>query len=405
MNEFDKSNADLTQVPGVIVSHVAAATGRYIGSPSICILADGTYLATHDEFGPCSGQTMGADTRVFRSTDRGATWEQIALINPQFWSTIFEQNGAVYLIGTAYEYGSLQIRKSTDGGVSWTTPKDEKTGLLDDGEHHCAPQPIVRHSGRIWRAMEDSQAEPNGKWAARFRAFMMNAPQDCDLLDRDNWTFSDRLARDTSWLDGHFKGWLEGNAVVTPQGEVVNLLRIVDDIICDRAAVIAYDAQGKQSRWNPDNRAFGDVATNPKTVLQEGGFFPFPGANTKFLIRQDPRDTSVYWALSNGAPAKHRTGNLGKMRNTLTLLYSDDLINWEVRARLLYHPDPITHGFQYPDWVFDGDDMAVLVRTAYDDGLGGAHNYHDANFLTFHRVENFRDLELGEIGTHAVETT
>ena len=157
---------DLTQVPGVILSHVAAATGRYIGSPSICILADGTYLATHDEFGPGSGQTTGADTRVFRSLDRGENWEEIALISPQFWSTIFEQNGAVYLIGTAYEYGELQIRRSDDGGETWTTPDDDKTGLLDSGAFHCAPQPIVRHNGRIWRAMEDAQAE--GGWGARF---------------------------------------------------------------------------------------------------------------------------------------------------------------------------------------------------------------------------------------------
>ncbi len=412
--ETDYNQADLTQVPGIIVNHVPAATGRYIGSPSICILSDGTYLATHDEFGPDSGQRTGADTRVFRSTDRGESWKQIALIFPQFWSTIFEQNGAVYLIGTAYEYGELQIRKSTDGGHTWTTPTGEKTGLLDDGAFHCAPQPVVRHNGRIWRAMEDYQAPVEGKWAMRFRAFMMSAPLDSDLLDRANWTFSDRLARDTSWLDGLFKGWLEGNAVVTPEGEVVNLLRVVDDKIGDRAAVIAYDKQGKQSRWTPSNRAFGDAPDAAETVLQEGGFFPFPGANTKFLVRQDPRDADVYWALSNGAPAKHHTGvNLGKMRNTLTLMRSDDLINWEVRARLLYHPDNFFHGFQYPDWVFDGDDMAILVRTAYDDGLGGAHNYHDANFLTFHRLENFRETEMEEIvgdgvigrnGVAAVET-
>ncbi len=160
--------ANLTQVPGVIISHVPASTGRYIGSPSICILADGTYLATHDEFGPDSDQKTGADTRVFRSSDRGESWEEIALIAPQFWSTIFEQNGAVYLIGTAYEYGELQIRKSTDGGFNWTTPEDEKNGLLDEGEFHCAPQPIVRHNGRIWRAMEDSQAEVGGNGPRAF---------------------------------------------------------------------------------------------------------------------------------------------------------------------------------------------------------------------------------------------
>ncbi len=42
-------------------------------------------------------------------------------------------------------------------------------------------------------------------------------------------------------------------------------------------------------------------------------------------------------------------------------------------------------GFQYVDWLFDGDDLIFVSRTAYN----GAHNYHDANHLTFHRVKNF----------------
>ncbi len=48
------------------------------------------------------------------------------------------------------------------------------------------------------------------------------------------------------------------------------------------------------------------------------------------------------------------------------------------------------HGFQYVDWKFEGEDLIAVSRTAFDDGLGGAANYHDANFITFHRVCNFR---------------
>ena len=59
------------------------------------------------------------------------------------------------------------------------------------------------------------------------------------------------------------------------------------------------------------------------------------------------------------------------------------------RELVLHHPDVEYHGFQYVDWLFDGDDLIVASRTAFDDGLGGAHNQHDANFLTFHRVVDF----------------
>ena len=35
----------------------------------------------------------------------------------------------------------------------------------------------------------------------------------------------------------------------------------------------------------------------------------------------------------------------------------------------------------------------AAVRTAFDDDATGAHNAHDANYLTFHRWNNFRSLK------------
>jgi hypothetical protein len=73
---------------------------------------------------------------------------------------------------------------------------------------------------------------------------------------------------------------------------------------------------------------------------------------------------------------------------------SPDLRSWEIRCHLLHHPDRSRHGFQYVDWLFDGADLIAVCRTAHDDGQGGAHNAHDANFLTFHRIREFRDLRM-----------
>ena len=71
---------------------------------------------------------------------------------------------------------------------------------------------------------------------------------------------------------------------------------------------------------------------------------------------------------------------------------SRDLLRWRIVSELLHHPDPARHAFQYVDWVFDGDDIVYLSRTAYDDGHGGAHRAHDANFTTFHRIPQFRSI-------------
>jgi hypothetical protein len=40
--------------------------------------------------------------------------------------------------------------------------------------------------------------------------------------------------------------------------------------------------------------------------------------------------------------------------------------------------------------------LVAVSRTACDDVEGGARNYHDANFLTLHRVKDFRSRSMAE---------
>ena len=82
-------------------------------------------------------------------------------------------------------------------------------------------------------------------------------------------------------------------------------------------------------------------------------------------------------------------------RNVLSLHASEDLRRWRHVATLLEDDSELSHedsirltGFQYVDWQCDGDGIVYLVRTAYD----GAHNFHDANRITFHQIEDFRSL-------------
>ncbi len=359
--------------PGVIIDHSPQSSGKYIGSPSIAALGGGRYVATHDFFGPEAGHQKRATTRVFRSSDKGGHWTHISDIDGMFWGTLFEHRGALYLIGTDRENGNTIIRRSTDAGLTWTEPHDENSGLLLRGAYHCAPQPVVIHKGRIWRAMEDTAA--GGGWGKHFRPFMMSARVGADLLRAGNWVFGNALAPDSSWLDGQFGGWLEGNAVVTRQGQVVDVLR-VDYPPGGKAAIVDI--------FGDTNRAKFDPAT---------GFIDFPGGAKKFTIRYDGK-TNRYWSLTNYVPPKHAGQHAARTRNTVALISSPDLRKWEIRSIVLYHPDPGKHAFQYLDWLFENDDMIVVSRTAFDDAEGGAHNAHDANFMIFHRLRNFRKLAM-----------
>jgi hypothetical protein len=205
---------------------------------------------------------------------------------------------------------------------------------------------------------------------------MLSVPADADLLQADRWTFSNFVERDPQWLDGKFNAWLEGNAVVTPEGRLVDILRVDAKTEVERAAIVHISDDGKTATFDPQT-----------------GFVPFPGGAKKFTIRYDPR-SKRYWSLSNYVPPKHAGTSPAGTRNTLALISSTNLKDWEVKCIVLCHPDRAKHGFQYVDWLFDGDDLIAGCRTAHDDGLGGARSAHDANFLTLHRIQRFRDLTM-----------
>ena len=197
-------------------------------------------------------------------------------------------------------------------------------------------------------------------------------PAGADLLDAAQWTVSEFLPSDQSWNGGDFNAWLEGNAVVAPDGALLNVLRVQTRSPDEKAALVRVAADGKSLAFDPAE-----------------GFAAFPGGAKKFAIRADPQ-TKLYFALATIVHESCRAPNPGAIRNTLALTSSPDLKTWTVRRVLLHHPDVAKHGFQYPDWHFDGEDIIAVVRTAYDDGLGGARNNHDANFMTFHRFADFR---------------
>ncbi|WP_220275171.1 sialidase family protein [Emticicia sp. BO119] len=360
--------------PGIVINYLSKETGKYIGSPSICILPDGTYIASHDEFGPKSKEFASAQTRIFSSDNMGKTWQQIASIDGQFWSNLFFQNGALYIMGTNKHHGNFIIRKSTDNGHTWTLPYSKTTGLILEGEYHTAPVPVIIHNSRIWRAVEYATA-PTTRWGRRYSAMMLSAPVNSDFLNKDNWRQTNFLRYDSTYLDGKFNAWLEGNAVVGKDGKMFDILRV--DVPAGHAEYAAFVNISKDGR--------------KATFDRETGFIQMPGASKKFSIRYD-KLTDRYWALINAVDTTYKTRTPASIRNQLVLVSSSDLKIWQFHKQLLFNEDITRHGFQYVDWLFENDNIVFVSRTAFDDATGGANNFHDANFLTFHRIENFRNF-------------
>lgn len=358
--------------PGVVVLHSAASTRQFVGSPGIAILPDGHYLAKCDLFGPGTNDQKSGTTPVFESADRGKTWTRLADVLDLYWATIFVHGKSAYLLGVTHEYGDITIRRSDDDGHTWTPSAILKTG----GQFHCAPVPVLEYKGRLWRAFE--QRNPENGWANHFRAFVLSASADADLLKAASWTSSVPLEQNPAWNGGDFGGWLEGNAVAAPGGGVVDILRVAVSKLPDKVALVTVSPDGKSAAFDPAQ-----------------DLIDFPGGATKFTIRYDPR-SKLYWSLANAIPSVYQGGDPGSTRNTLALISSPDLRTWTLRSNLISHPDPAKYGFQYVDWQFDGNDLIATSRTAYEDGEGGADNYHNANFLTFHRFANFRTLTMAD---------
>jgi hypothetical protein len=369
----------------------------FVGSPSIVIMPDGSYVASHDFFG--AKARLARITRVFSSTDRGATWSRIGELNDLTWATLFLHRGALYLIGAAKEYGNIVLRRSTDGGRTWTRAEDGHTGVLVEGRFHCGPTPVVFHDGRIWRAFEHYTGT-DGSWSGNyFESLVVSAPEDADLLDGSNWTVSNKVHFNPDWIKGYRTGWLEGNVVVTPQGGLVNVLRVNaqpspgEPMELDGAArdIPRFEVAAMIS-ISPDGRT--------ETFDPQTGFFRLPGSQSKFTIRFDPT-SGEYWSLVNKITNPGATSGTDFspewQRNVVMLVSSKDLRHWQEHYIALRWREglPVSKrdkvAFQYLDWQFDGDDIVAVSRTSW----GGA-TYHNANMLTFHRIKGFRTLTMAD---------
>lgn len=366
------------------------ATKTYLGSPCIVRLDNGDLLVTHDYFGPgCPRNHEGEEhlTSVYRSSDDGFTWTNVTHISDAYWSSLFTLNGSVYLLGTSQQYGSIVIRRSEDGGNTWTHPGDEHSGLLFRGgpfhtppNYHCAPTPVIIHNGRLYRAFED--CDPC-VWGSGFLSCVVSADIDADLLQADNWKMTEKIRFSRDWVPADWgelpiPGILEGNTVVSPSGVLWNVLRFHSAPIPNKAIILSVDEEECKQQF-----------------VQ---WIEMPGGLTKFTIRHDP-ESNRYFTLCNDVPDIPEVRQfISKSsmcpRYKLSLYSSEDLLTWTHCLTLLEDDlfDSLEEsmqrsGFQYVDWIFDTDDILAAVRTAYD----GAHNMHDSNMITFHKIKNFRN--------------
>jgi len=340
-----------------------AFSGHHLCSPSLVRHPDGYLLASMDVFGRGEPQNL---TLIFRSDDGGESWHYVSELMPCFWGKLFIHKGALYMLSCSTEYGDLLIGRSDDGGKSFSAPVTllrGSNGKSGNSGVHKNPQNMLVHRGRLYGTLEW------GSWAnKRFchAAMVMSIDENADLLCPENWHFTEPLPF------AHFTDELcelpqntmtiEGTLTVAPDGELYNVMRFG---MLNRAIVYKVNTE------------------DPDAPLEFSRLMSFCANYSKFMIKRDPV-SGYYYSVGTRV---YDTSNT-KARDLLSLMRSKDLIKWDTVYNILdYRQQDTEHiGFQYADFEIDGDDIIFLCRTAF----GGAANFHDTNYSTFHRIKDFR---------------
>ena len=115
----------------------------------------------------------------------------------------------------------------------------------------------------------------------------------------------------------------------------------------------------------------------------------------KFHVLQDEQ-TKLFWLLSTQAtdsmirPARmpdDRYNLPNDERRRLQLHFSKNMVDWCFAGLVAVGPVEVASR-HYASMAIDGDDLFVLSRS----GDERAKNAHDGNLITFHTIENFRQL-------------
>lgn len=340
-------------------------SGRYLCSPSLVRHPDGYLLASMDLFSHGTPQNL---TLIFRSDDNGENWHYVSELYPCYWGQLFTHKNELYMLSCSTEYGDLLISKSDDGAKTFPAPVALLRGSNEAGTWgvHKSPQNMIYYNGRLYASLEW------GSWRNseyHHASMMMSCDENANLLVPENWSFTypkKFTPSDATEISDmpQCSIAIEGTPVISPDNKLLNIMR--------------FGKTGHALVYEADK-------DDPEAMLKYSRIIRFDGHYSKFMIRYD-NVTKKYFSLANYI---YDYENI-LTRNLLSLMASDDLVSWELVSHIVDKRNlPWNEAAcQYPFFIFDNDDIIFLGRTA----LNKANSHHNSNYITFHRIKNFRDL-------------
>jgi len=401
--------------------------GIFCYSPGICALPSGRLVGTMDIFrfrtaDPAIADQLfepGSNSRgqIFLSDDGGKTWRFVSYF-PFAFARPFLVGNSIYLLGHA---GDLMIMRSDDDGETWS----EAVNLTHGEIWHQSPCNVCYANGNVYLVMEKSMHHDCNTWIVSTLApILMRASLQADLLDPDSWTYAspicfrdfikkeaiqyigipfyDTLETDTLYVCREPVprqcppiGWLETNVVhyedpdniwYDETGHTFHLFMRMHSGGTGYAALLKV-----VEHEDGTMETMTEKVPSGKDVV----FLPFPGGQMKFHIVYD-EVTKLYWMLGTQATdslirpermPRRRYDLPNNERQRMVLHFSKNCVDWCFAGLVDVVKEPWMSR-HYAAMVISGNDLVILSRSGDHDAVSA----HNGNQITFHRVENFRDL-------------
>lgn len=362
----------------------------YVEGPGLTKLDDGTLLAVvpvvpRQEWSEDRRATQSV-THILRSGDGGQSWKEASTL-PYYSAAPWVHEGVLYLFvnkgGTKSRNDDLLLLRSRDGGVSWSEPV-----TLFKGHFWNCHTGMVQHKDRLYWATDDLSLGKNR--GPRLIAGDLSG----DPMTPSAWRLSEPVpfpgvpAQLTNpKFDALPSQYLEPN-VLEVRGQIRVLATVKPKRQSTSGLCAMFDTEDKDGQL----------------TLKFTQYHPMPGGQLKFCVIWDEK-SQMFWATANlvvdsqgifdwwtdgekKGNVRYASGVGGNDRRFLMLLYGLDGLNW-FQAGCVAQAPKVSQSFMYARPVVDGDDLSIIARSSVN-----APNQHDADYATFHRVKNFRQLAL-----------
>ncbi len=392
----------------------------YCYTPGICRLPSGRLVVTCD-LGGKGMAGVASIGRIFVSDDHGISWRKTGEF-PMEHARPFEAGGRIYILG---QRGDLGILCSADGGETWS----ETIWFTKGQRWHQSACNVWYAKGNVYLVMERNVPRADGRefgWNPVMKApVLMRAKVTDDLMRKESWTFAESFPfyeifggnvdpefdfmglpwykaftafgkeRPADKPKSYPTGWLETNVVqimdpnhvwYDPSGCTFHLFMRANTGGAGYAALAKVVEQ-------PDGTMKTDLEKAPSGVRML--FVPFPGGQMRFHVLWDDK-TRLYWLLSTQATdtmCRHDRLPKGRYslpyneRQRLQLSFSRNMVDW-CFAGLVAAGKSVLESRHYAAMAIDGEDLVLVSRS----GDEQAHNPHNTDMVTFHRIREFRSL-------------